>query len=116
MVEPFLANPGIRRTGCRKSYATIQLIVLAPEPCLPMVRRAILICKSVGVSAVQPTELMDAVYNCPSLIQGWEVCDPERLRADLRAYDECWVGHLSRHTLLLEIFHAETQQPPVVEH
>lgn len=35
-------------------------------------------------------ELMDAVHNLPSLVQNWDACNEEHLRAMLRDYDARW--------------------------
>ncbi|SIO01352.1 hypothetical protein SAMN05444166_2038 [Singulisphaera sp. GP187] len=73
-------------------------MVLAPEPylsaCLETIREAVLgtrqHCWGRSASPEQIADLMDAIHNIPVLLNNWERCDVEWLRAYLKAYDEKW--------------------------
>jgi hypothetical protein len=73
-------------------------LALAPEPylsaCLATLREAVLGARFYSWRRSAPPEqiadLMDAIHNIPTLLQNWESCDVEWLRASLEAYDERW--------------------------
>ena len=101
--------PGRRRPCPLGGEARAEKEMVAPEPylsaCLHVLYLATVHARSLGYSGQgsirtrlsrdtsrQLADLMDAVHNLPHMINAWETCDEDRLRADLSAYDEKW-GH-----------------------
>jgi hypothetical protein len=88
--------------------------MLAPKPyltaCLHVLEQALLDCRAglrTGkMTGRQAEALMDAVHSIPSLMERWEECDLDQLRAELSGYDAEWPGgHL------LRVFEISTAPP-----